>query len=101
MDGTIFGFGTMQATRWELISPNGAKPSGREHHVAAWSDAANGFYIHGGWWDGSAGSQEVGWATSVSEAIWRSCGSSAARLGFYEAQSWNHAVMLGKLSKSV
>ena len=38
----------MQATMWELVTPSGSAPSARYSHVAAWSDAANGMYIHGG-----------------------------------------------------
>lgn len=37
-----------QDTEWQLISPVGDKPSGRRFHAGAWSDAANGLYIHGG-----------------------------------------------------
>ena len=54
----------MQATMWELVTPSGSAPSARYSHVAAWSDAANGMYIHGGMYihefDGySAGAREV------------------------------------------
>ena len=48
-----------QATTWELMSPSGSKPSARRYHIAGWSDAANGFYIHGGRDGSSAGAQEV------------------------------------------
>ena len=49
-----------QANTWELISVSGAKPSTRLSHVSAWSDAADGLYIHGGYRGSSAGAQEVG-----------------------------------------
>ena len=45
----------MQATTWQLISPSGSKPSARYGHVAAWSDAANGLYLHGGYASSGAG----------------------------------------------
>ena len=38
----------MQDTEWQLISPGGDKPGGRRFHAGAWSDDANGLYIHGG-----------------------------------------------------
>ena len=50
-----------QATTWELISFSGAKPSARYGHVAAWSEAANGLYIHGGQHTSGVGAQEVAW----------------------------------------
>ena len=47
-----------QATMWQLISSSGSAPSGLDSPVAAWSDAANGMYVHG--FDGSsAGAREV------------------------------------------
>ena len=49
-----------QATTWELIGVSGNKPSARFGHVAAWSEAANGLYLHGGDDGSSAGAQEVG-----------------------------------------
>ena len=66
---------------WELINASGSKPSGRNSHVAAWSDAANGMYILGGWTASGAGPREVRpvW-DGRSEGSWTSCGSSAARL---------------------
>ena len=50
----------MQANTWQQITVAGNKPSGRYAHVAAWSDAADGLYIHGGSHGSSAGAQEVG-----------------------------------------
>ncbi|CAE7234735.1 gefF [Symbiodinium sp. CCMP2592] len=38
---------------WEQLSPSGTAPSGRTHHTAVWSAAANGFYVFGGY-DGDA-----------------------------------------------
>ena len=48
----------MQANTWQQITFTGSKPSARYDHVAAWSDAADGLYIHGGT-DGSVGAQQV------------------------------------------
>ena len=69
-----------QATTWELIGVSGNKPSARTWHVAAWSDAANGLYLHGGL-DGSSGLRRSGGAgTGIPKAFLTTSGSSAARL---------------------
>ena len=48
----LTAFRVPQATAWQLISPVGDKPNVRQEHAAAWSDTADGLYIHGGY-DGS------------------------------------------------
>ena len=71
----------MQATTWQLITFAGSKPSALTGHVAAWSDAADGLYIHGGWTGSSWGLRRLGGSgTSGSEAIGTSSGSSVGRL---------------------
>ncbi|CAE7389936.1 gefF [Symbiodinium sp. CCMP2592] len=44
---------TFHVNYWEQLSPSGTAPSGRTHHTAVWSAAANGFYVFGGY-DGDA-----------------------------------------------
>ena len=76
-----------QATTWELISFSGNKPSGRNNHVAAWSNAAGGFYIHGGEDANGGGLRRSGeqW-NGVSEASWTSCG--LPRMGALGGVGW-------------
>ena len=71
----------MQATTWQLITFAGSKPSGRYYHVGAWSDAADGLYIHGGWTASVGLRRSGGSETRGSEAANRmSSGSSVGRL---------------------
>ena len=53
-----------QATTWELITFASSKPSAWHSHVAAWSDAADGLYIHGG--EVGSGAVALDW----SEEVW-------------------------------
>ena len=69
-----------QATAWQLINANGSHPSARISHVAAWSDAATGMYIHGGTASGSVGARDRPVWDERSEATLTSSGSSATRL---------------------
>lgn len=47
-----------QAPAWRPINANGSEPSRRYSHVAAWANAADGMYVHGGE-AVSVGAQEV------------------------------------------
>ena len=49
----------MQANTWQQIAVAGSKPTARDRQVAAWSDAADGLYIHGGYDGTGVGAQEV------------------------------------------
>ena len=39
---------TLQANRWQQLSPGGTAPTARSSHTAAWSPAADGMYVFGG-----------------------------------------------------
>ena len=74
----------MQANTWQQITFAGSKPSARDRHAAAWSDAADGLYIHGGslliGWGLRRSGGSGGSGTSGSEAVRTSCGNSVVRL---------------------
>ena len=42
-----------QGNAWQQISPSGSAPAARQNHAAAWSDAADGMYVFGGFEDGT------------------------------------------------
>ena len=60
---TEFGL-VFQANQWWQVRPTGTPPGPRSSHSMAWSDAAGGFYIFGGYESnldaGAKGSELVG-----------------------------------------
>ena len=49
----------LQANAWQQLSPGGSAPSAQRAHAAAWSDAADGMYIFGGYDGSSSGSKRT------------------------------------------
>ena len=61
-----------QAGKWWQLETDGAAPSRRYRHSMAWSDAAGGFYIFGGY--GEVGSSSLDAGAKRSELCEVLCG---------------------------
>ncbi|CAE7206299.1 rngB [Symbiodinium sp. CCMP2592] len=75
---------TFHVNYWEQLSPSGTAPSGRTHHTAVWSAAANGFYVFGGY-DGPGLRARLG-AARQQPAMLR-CGNVLNDLWFYGSEA--------------